>query len=106
MVTRPYYQDYLSRWCVPSNLTVIVEGDTNPAMVAEVIQQQFGGGRAVPRPTPRDAGVKASAGPRAIVVTDPELTRAEVSIARLEAPRGPVTTVAQKIGRASCRVRV
>ncbi len=95
-VTRPDFQDYYSRWYVPSNMTVIVVGDTDPAMVAEVIQQQFGGGRAVPRPTPRDAGVKASAGPRAIVVTDPELTRAEVSIARLEAPRGPVTTVAQK----------
>src|SRR3989441_2042550 len=33
---------------------------------------------------------------RSIVVTDPELTSAEVSIVRLEAPRGPVTTVAQK----------
>ncbi|PYM89004.1 MAG: hypothetical protein DME08_26485, partial [Candidatus Rokuibacteriota bacterium] len=95
-VTRPDFQDYYSRWYVPSNMTVIVVGDTDPAMVAEVIQQQFGGVRAVPRPTPRDAGVKTSAGPRAIVVTDPELTSAEVSIVRLEAPRGPVTTVAQK----------
>src|SRR5207249_6269533 len=95
-VTRPDFQDYYSRWYVPSNMTVIVVGDTDPAMVAEVIQQQFGGGRAVPRPTPRDAGVNTSAGPRAIVVTDPELTSAEVSIVRLEAPRGPVTTVAQK----------
>src|SRR5207244_2178641 len=59
-VTRPDFQDYYSRWYVPSNMTVIVVGDTDPAMVAEVIQQQFGGGRAVPRPTPRDAGVKAS----------------------------------------------
>ena len=95
-MTRPDFQDYYSRWYVPSNMTVIVVGDTDPAMVADVIQRQFGGGRTVPRPTPRDAGVKASAGPRAIVVTDPELTAAEVSITRLEAPREPVTTVAQK----------
>src|SRR5262249_47259504 len=94
--TRRDFQDYSARWHTRSNMTVIVVGDTDPAMVAEVIQQQFGAGRAVPRPTPRDAGVKASAGPRAIVATDPELTSAEVSIVRLEPPRGPVTTVAQK----------
>jgi zinc protease len=95
-VTRPDFQDYYSRWYVPSNMTVIVVGDTDPAMVAEVITQQFGGGRTVPTPTPRDVGVKPTAGSRAIVVTDPELTRAEVSMARLEPPRGPVTTVGQK----------
>ena len=95
-VTRPDFQDYYSRWYVPSNMTVIVVGDTDPAMVADVIAQQFGGGRAVPRPAPRDAGVKPTAGPRAIVVTDPELTRAEVSIVRIEPPRGPATTVGQE----------
>jgi zinc protease len=95
-VTRPAFQDYYSRWYVPSNMTVIVVGDTEPAMVAEVIAQQFGGGPAVPKPAPRDAGVKPTRRPRAIVVTDPELTRAEVSIVRLEPPRGPVTTVGRE----------
>jgi zinc protease len=95
-VTRPDFQDYYSRWYVPSNMTVIVVGDTDPAMVAEVITQQFGAGRAVPRPAPHDAGVKPTAGQRAIVVTDPELTRAEVSIARIAPPRGPATTVGRE----------
>lgn len=95
-VTRPDFQDYYSRWYVPSNMTVIVVGDTDPAMVAEVIEQHFGGGRAVPKPVPRDAGVKPTVGQRAIVVTDPELTRAEVSIARIAPPRGPVTTVGRE----------
>ena len=95
-VMRPDFQDYYSRWYVPSNMTVIVVGDTDPAMVAEVITQQFGGGRTVPAPAPRDTGVKPTAASRAIVVTDPELTRAEVSIARLEPPRGPVITVGQR----------
>jgi zinc protease len=95
-VARPDFQDYYSRWYVPSNMTVIVVGDTDPAMVAEVITQQFSGGRTVATPTPRDVGVKPTATSRAIVVTDPELTRAEVSIARLEPPRGPVTTVGQR----------
>src|SRR5574342_418790 len=84
--TRPDFQDYYSRWYVPSNMTLIVVGDTDPAMVVEVIAQQFGGGPAVPRPTPRKAGVKPTTGQRAIVVTDPELTRAEVSIVRLDSP--------------------
>jgi zinc protease len=94
-VTPEDFRDYYSRWYVPSNMTVIVVGDTDPVMVADVIQQQFGGGRAVPRPTPRDIGVKASVGRRAIVVTDPELTRSEVSITRIELPRGPTLTVGQ-----------
>jgi zinc protease len=95
-VMRPDFVDYYSRWYVPSNMTLIVVGDTDPAMVADVIAQQFGGGPTVPKPAPRDVGVKPTAASRAIVVTDPELTRAEVSIARLEPPRGPVTTVGQE----------
>src|SRR5258705_2563226 len=77
-------------------MTVIVVADRAPAMVAEVITQQFSGGRTAATPTRRDVGVKSTATSRAIVVTDPELTRAEVSIARLEPPRGPVTTVGQR----------
>lgn len=94
-VTPEDFREYYTRWYVPSNMTVIVVGDTDPVMVADVIQHQFGAGRAVPRPTPRDVGVKATVGQRAIVVTDPELTRSEVSISRLELPRGPALTVGQ-----------
>jgi len=89
------FRDYYARWYVPSNMTVIVVGDTDPVMVADVIQKEFGGGRTEPKPTPRDVGVKATVGQRAIVVTDPELTQSEVSIARLEPPRGPALTVGQ-----------
>ena len=90
------FRDYYSRWYVASNMTVIVVGDTDPAMVIDVIQKEFGGAPSVAKPTPRDVGVKATVGQRAIVVTDPELTRSEVSIARIESPRGPALTVAQK----------
>src|ERR1700693_3562650 len=57
-VTRVDFLDYYSRWYVPSNMTLIVVGDTDPAMVADVIAQQFGGGPAAPKPVPRDVGVK------------------------------------------------
>src|SRR5713101_5308813 len=95
-VKREEFLDYYSRWYVPSNMTVMVVGDTDPAMVANVIAQHFGGGPMVPRPVPRAVGVRPTTKPRAIVATDPELTRSEVSITRLEAPRGPVTTVAER----------
>jgi zinc protease len=95
-VGREDFRDYYARWYVPSNMTVIVVGDTDPAMALDLIRHHFGSGPALPRPAPRDVGIKPTAGPRAIVVTDPELTRAEVSIARLEPPREPATTVALK----------
>ncbi len=41
------FHDYYTRWYVPSNMTVIVVGDTDPAMVVDVITKQFGGGPTV-----------------------------------------------------------
>jgi zinc protease len=75
--------DYYSRWYVPSNMTLIVVGDADPAMVVDLIRQEFAAGASVPRPTPRAVGVKPTAASRAIVASDPELTRAEVSIVRV-----------------------
>ena len=95
-VGRDDFVDYYSRWYVPSNMTVIVVGDADPALVVDLIKRDFGGGPTVPRPAPRDVGVKATAGPRAVVVTDSELTRSEVSIVRIEPPREPATTAALK----------
>jgi len=95
-VTQADFRDYYSRWYVPSNMTVIVVGDTDPAMVIDVIKQQFGSGPTVAEPKPLEVGVQPTNGPRAIVVTDPELIRAEVSITRLGPPREATTTVAQR----------
>ncbi len=95
-VTPDDFRDYYARWYVPSNMTVIVVGDTDPAMVVDVITRHFGARPAVPRPTPRDVGVKTPAAARAIVASDAELTRAEVSIVRVEPPRGPRLTVAER----------
>ncbi len=43
-VGREDFREYYSRWYVPSNMTVIVVGDADPAMVADLIRQHFGGG--------------------------------------------------------------
>ena len=95
-VNRDDFLEYYKRWYVPSNMTVIVVGDTDPAMVADVIKQQFGGGPTAAVPTPRDVGVQSPAASRAIVVTDPELIRAEVSILTIAPARAPTTTVGQR----------
>jgi zinc protease len=90
------FRDYYARWYVPSNMTVIVVGDLDPATAVTAITRWFGGMPAVPRPQPVDPGVKASAGTRAIVAVDPELTRAGISIMRVEPTRPPTVSVAQK----------
>jgi zinc protease len=95
-VTPRDFQDFYARWYVPSNMTVIAVGDIDPAIVKESIEKHFAGGPTVPRPAPRDVGVQATRGTRAIVATDPELTRAGVSMIRVEPPRGPTVMVPQR----------
>ncbi len=95
-VTPRDFQDFYARWYVPSNMTVIAVGDIDPAIVKERIEKHFAGGPTVPRPAPRDVGVQATRGTRAIVATDPELTRAGVSMIRVEPPRGPTVMVPQR----------
>ena len=87
------FQEYYARWYVPSNMTLVVVGDVEPALVVSLIEKHVAGGPKVPRPLGRDVGVKPQTETRAIVATDPELTQAEVSIVRIEPPRPPMTTV-------------
>ena len=87
------FRDFYARWYVASNMTVVTVGDVEPTDVVASIARHFGAARSVPRPPPPHTGVAATAGTRAIVVTDPELTQAEVELTRVEPARPPVTTV-------------
>ena len=95
-VNRQDFVDYYTRWYSPSNMTIIVVGEVDPAAVADSIKKHFAGGPVVPRPAALDVGIKATSGTRAIVATDAELTRASVAMVRGEPPRGPTLTVAQR----------
>jgi zinc protease len=86
------FRDYYRRWYVASNMTVIVVGDLAAPDAVAAIAKNFGAMPRHPRPDPRPVGVKATAGTRGIVVTDPELTQAEVSLTRVTPPRPPVAT--------------
>jgi zinc protease len=93
-VKREDFLDYYRRWYVPGNMTLIVVGDCDPAEVTALITREFGPAPAAAVSAPLPVGLKATAGTRAIVASDPELTRAEVSLVRVEPPLPPSTTVA------------
>ena len=94
-VKKPDFEDYYNRYYVLSNMTLMVVADEEPAKVVERIQAVFGQDK-TRKPTPEDVptGVKPYTESFAIVVTDPELPRAQVSIAHLELPLPPSTTQA------------
>jgi zinc protease len=93
-VQREDFLDYYSRWYVPSNMTVIVVADTDPAGVVEQIVESFSGGQKKPRPADLDPGVTPYTSTGAIVAHDPELTQAEIGINRIDPPTPPITTYA------------
>jgi zinc protease len=91
--TRDDFVDYYSHWYVPANMTIIAVADMEPAAVAEAIKRNFSDGDRIPIPPDHDAGVKPYEESRALIVTDSELTRADVAIDRIEPAREPVATM-------------
>jgi len=93
-MTRQDFLDYYTKFYVPSNTTLMVVSDEDPSVVIPMIETAFAEPAArVPKPTPQDAGVKPYSKTFSVIATDPELTRAQVSITRLLEPIGAVTTV-------------
>ncbi|MBC7835044.1 MAG: insulinase family protein [Phycisphaerales bacterium] len=89
------FKDYYSKFYTPSNTTVLVVADTEPAQVAEQITGAFGAIAKADFAADQDPKVTPYTETRAIVATDPELTSAQVSIARVAKVSPPPTTYAQ-----------
>lgn len=89
------FKDYWGKWYTPTNTTVIVVADMDPAVVKAEIEKQFGSVAKRPAPNNMDAGVKPYAADGAVVVTDPEIKRAEVGMLKISLPPAPTTTVGQ-----------
>ncbi len=87
------FRDYYSRWYVPSDMTVIAVADMDERVVVEHLRKHFGAGERRPAPKDQDPRVTAAAENRAVVASDPELSRAEISIMRVAPARPPTTTV-------------
>lgn len=94
-VQRPAFEAYWKTWYAPTNTTVMVVGDMDPQAVKAAIEKHFGAEPRRETPPDRDVGVKPFAQDAAIVVTDPEQQRAEISFAKINVARPPTTTVSQ-----------
>jgi zinc protease len=79
-LTRRQFLDYYKTWYRPDDTVLLVVGDVDPDMVVRVAAAEFGAWPAVENPKPSfDPGIKPYTETRAAVVTDPELTTADVS---------------------------
>ncbi len=87
------FSDYYDHWYVPSNMTVIVVADAETTVVVDQITKSFGGGEKRPKPVDQDPKVSPSAGVRAVVASDKELTQASIEMMRLWPKQTPTTTV-------------
>ncbi len=91
-VNEKNFRDYYGKWYVPSNMTVMVVADAEPAAMVDHIKKNFNFGENTPVPQDQDAGVTPTDKTFAIVATDKEITQASISISRIGKPRSPVTT--------------
>lgn len=89
-MNRPEFAGYYERWYVPSNMTLIVAADTDVASLVPMIEKYFGEGERTERPIDLDVGVTPYDRMRALVITDPELTSAQVQVINIREPQPPV----------------
>jgi zinc protease len=90
---RPNFEAYYSKFYTPANTTVIAVGDLDTNVMIERITAAFGGfeskGEA---PANQDPKVEPYTNSFGVLVTDPELTRASLSIQSITKPVGPSLT--------------
>ncbi|MFN7375779.1 MAG: M16 family metallopeptidase [bacterium] len=93
-VQQPDFKAYWGTYYTPGNITVTVVADMDPKVVVEAITRKFASEPPRPTPADQDPRIGAYTADGAIVVTDPELKRAEISFNRIAKPRPPATTAA------------
>jgi len=95
-MSRQDFLDYYTKFYVPSNTTLMVVADEDPAKVVPLIEAAFKEPTAkVAKPARQDAKVKPYDKTFSVVASDPELTRAQVGISRLMNPLGGATTIGE-----------
>lgn len=88
------FRDYYSRWYQPSNMTLMVVADLDPAVVVEQIKANFAEGAKAAKPKDQDIGVKPYTETRAVIASDKEITDASIGMQWLYEPQAPTTTKA------------
>lgn len=81
---RTAFLEYYKKWYRPNDSTLLVVGDAEPALVARLIQEEFSGWKPVANPTEDvSPGIQPYTKTKPAILTDPELTSAEVSTVRV-----------------------
>jgi len=93
-VGRDDFLAYYNKWYVPSNMTVLVVGDIDPAMAEQEVRAVFGDLPTIADPVKMDAKVSPYSERRVIIAHDPELTQAQVAIMIIDKSEGPRTDIA------------
>lgn len=89
-VDRPEFVEFYEQWYVPSNMTLMVVADTDTESLLPLIEKHLGDGEAVARPADLPVGITPYDAMRSLVITDPELTSAQVQIINIRDPQPPV----------------
>lgn len=85
---------YYTKWYHPARVTILAVGDAPVESIVAAITKHFAAWQhPTPPPEALASGIEFSTAPRAIVLTDPELTTASVEMVKLQ-PRTPRLTVA------------
>jgi zinc protease len=94
-VQRDDFVNYYTTYYTPSNSSVIVVGEIEPAAIAAEIQAAFADLPKKERAADATIGIKPYEKSFAVLATDPELTRASVGLLKVAPPRPSVTTAEQ-----------
>ncbi len=81
VVGRGHFESYYKTWYRPGNATLLIVGDIDALDMEDLVAETFADWEPAADPRPNaDAGVKPYTKTRAAVMTDPEITEAEVSV--------------------------
>jgi zinc protease len=93
---RSEFVDFYRAWYRPENITVLLVGDAKPDGIIPLVKKWFGQYTPqVPPRKPMGPEFKSFTKQRAMVVTDPEMSRCDVEMTNIRPGRPPVTTVEQ-----------
>ncbi len=90
------FVDYYRTWYRPENMTLVLVGDADPEPYLKSIEKWFGQYTpTVPARAQKRAGFKPFTAQRAIVESDPEMSRCDVQMLNITQGRPPTITEAQ-----------
>jgi zinc protease len=93
---RSEFVDFYRTWYRPENVTVLLVGDAKPDGVVPLAEKWFGHYKPqVPARKPLGPEFKSFTRQRAMVVTDPEMSRCDVEVTNIRPGRPPTTTTDQ-----------